>query len=217
VGCRGCEPKTSDGIGTVAWLNGVTQLQAAKQLAEIVGLEAPRWTWNKPGIKPEAIKVADGRFCEFAGKRCVQFAVTPDGEDGKTSGRIYFRGDGQPFDAYRELPERKSHNKKGSKDGWLIVGRDTSGRPVRQSAAIEACETIWCVEGIPDALALWCILPNGHAAASNICGATTRGKLSTHPVAGKTCYVIGDSDEGVTRLPPAGVSVFSGISSLALE
>ncbi len=55
--------------------------------------------------------------------------------------------------------------------------------------------TVWRVEGIPDALALFPHLPADHAVVTNICGAESVGKLNLEILRGKTVYSSGDADE----------------------
>ena len=198
IGCRGCNPNAADGIGAFAFLNNLSQLAAARQIAELLGLtrrDSGHSRWNKPGVTAEAIAAAGGKPGRIGPFETIRFSVTANGESTEPCGAIHFRQNGEDFPAYRSLPSRKSHNERSSRDGWLIIGRDGHGSPINQSAAIAECETIWCTEGVPDALALWSLLPPRHAVATNICGASARGNLDAQPLTGKTCYILGDSDE----------------------
>jgi hypothetical protein len=88
-------------------------------------MEALRWASSRGVL----------RFRRFAGQEC--YAITDQ------SGNLveYRRVDNKPFNAYKELPERKTHAMKGSNKGWPVGILESKPHP-----------SIALVEGIPDFL-----------------------------------------------------------------
>ena len=131
--------------------------------------------------------------------------------DGKPTGWIMFRGDGQPFPATQDKDKSgKDRNLAGSKDGWVIVGA-----PEEWAAA----ETVWRVEGVGDALALAPSLPPGDIVFTNICGAKA-GHTPIGLVAGKRVVSIGDADEpgqdGMFRFAGRALDVAADVRTVRL-
>lgn len=144
------------------------------------------WCKSKPPITVEAAKAAGVQVCRWplnskSQFRCLAFSAY---RSGKLSGLLLYCVDGT-FPAMGSLAERKTHNVKGSKDGWVIVGGQQ---------AFDAATTIIKTEGVPDALALYPHLPPGHVAITNIGGAGGAKGCPCNIFAGKRLIVIGDCD-----------------------
>lgn len=131
------------------------------------------WAKHKPPVTAAAVLAAGARLCMWPRKApqskqfaCVAFPAYRDSE--KPVGWILYRLDGQDFPAIPDgLKARKTHNVRGSRDGWVYLG----GRSV-----IESAHTVVKMEGIPDALSIYPYLPDGFAVTTNICGAKGAAK-----------------------------------------
>jgi hypothetical protein len=86
-------------------------------------MEALRWASSRGVL----------RFMRFAGDEC--YAIT----DQSRKLVEYRRVDNKPFNAYKDLPERKTHAMKGSNKGWPVGILESKPYP-----------SIALVEGIPD-------------------------------------------------------------------
>ena len=158
------------------------------------------WCNAKPPVTVVSIDAAGGVQVRWPKGRtsfdCIAFPAFR--VDGSPVGWILYRADGKTFPAMGKVQERKTHTLRHSKDGLVVVGG---------MDALAATTTIWVVEGIPDALALSTVLPEGHVAVTNLAGAGARGKLPTSPFRGKDVFVIGDADkpgqEGALRFARA--------------
>ena len=148
---------------------------------------------HKPPATPKAIQDAGGRLAIWPAKaptqcqqECIAFPAYRNSDD--PSGWILYRVDGQPFPAMKDGPgERKTHLLRGSDDGWVFLG----GR-----SAVEAAHTIIKVEGLPDALSIYSLLPAGYAVVTNTHGAKSAAKKCPIDIfTGKRVIVIGDNDE----------------------
>lgn len=161
--------------------------------------------------------VAGGIPADFNGHEVLAFPVYLDGT---IVGWILYRIDGQPFAAYGDLPERKTHCLAGSADGWSIVGRNAAGEFVSGQAALDACGTLWRVEGLPDLFAIAARLPAGNAVASNIFGAGAAAKLPMDDFTGKDVIAIGDQDTagqaGNEKFCKAAAKVAKSVSTVTL-
>ncbi len=141
----------------------------------------------KPPITVEACLSSEAAFVLWPAKsqspdQCLAFPASRD--NGKPCAYTLFRCDGKPFAAAGKLQERKSHNLAGSKDGWHFIG----GRERFDTAShIVVCE------GLPDALAVHSILPDGWAAVTNACGA--KSCPPTKMFADKFVVIILDADQ----------------------
>lgn len=177
-----------------------------------------QWAPSKPPITVEAVNAARGRACIWPAKKaesaealCIGFPAFRSFKPGaKPCGIIIYRADGREFPAIGKLPARKTHLLRGSRDGWLIFGKDANGAAVNGQAAIDAASVIWCTEGVPDALALFPSLPAGHAVATGFCGADVRSKLPVEMFAGKELRVIGDAD----RVGLKGAEAFAAVAAV---
>ncbi len=131
------------------------------------------WAVHKPPVTGAAAQAAGAQLCMWPkkapqGKRfaCIGFPAYRNTNE--PVGWILYRLDGQNFPAIPDgLKERKTHNVRGSHDGWVLLG----GR-----SAIEAAHTVVKMEGIPDALSIFPYLPDGYAVTTNICGAKGAAK-----------------------------------------
>lgn len=173
--------------------------QATPLIDQIQILEPDRskldkWASHKPPVTGKAVEAVGGVLCSWPKKapqkhqyECVAFPAYRDTNE--PTGYILYRVDGENFPSVPNGPgERKTHLLRGSKDGWVFLG----GR-----SAVEAAHTIWKVEGVPDALALYSCLPNGHAVVTNTHGAKAAKKCPMDIFKGiisKTVIVIGDTD-----------------------
>jgi hypothetical protein len=152
----------------------------------------------KPPIETDALVAANARYAMWPARAhesliCFGFEATRDFET--TCAILLYRHCGRHFSAIKSLPKRKTHLVNGSKDGWIIFGKDSDGNSVRDQDAIKSCETIWRVEGVLDALALFSHLPHGCAVLTNVCGAMGVHKLPMEFLRGKKVIAIGDADQ----------------------
>lgn len=161
-----------------------------------VGEQFQKFADSKPPITADAIRATDASVVGWPksnahGQRCVAFPAF--NRPGELTGYILRRVDGKDFTAVGRLQARKTHMLRGSQDGWVIPGEFDR---VRQAT------TVWRVEGIPDALALFAFLPTDHAVITNICGAKSRPK-NVDILENKIVNVVGDADvpgqQGATK------------------
>ncbi|WP_339908276.1 DNA primase family protein [Symmachiella dynata] len=165
-------------------------------------IDLTRWAKAKSPVTLEAVKAAGAKLCKWPAKAksesqflCVAFPAYRATQE--ASGWILYRVNGEDFPAMGDkLTARKTHNLRGSKDGWVYVGGE---------AAFKAASVIWKTEGIPDALAIFPHLPDGHAVATNIAGAGGAEKCPLSHWKGKRVIAIGDAD----KTGQAGAAKFS--------
>lgn len=149
------------------------------------------WCENyKKGVTPKVLIDAGGRLCLWPKSlnlhRCIAIPATR-GES--PVGWVIYRTDGREFPPVESwgLKSRKVHCLQGSRPGWLIPGGWDR---------LVAADTIWIVEGPPDALSLASILPDGHAVVTGIFGASEKPEsLPWEPFKGKTVHVVPQADE----------------------
>jgi phage/plasmid primase-like uncharacterized protein len=196
--------------GNGAAENGkVASLEGQVRLLDWQSLTATGFITAKPPITSEAIQQAGGYLAKWPANGsephyCVAFPAhrKPD----KPSGIILYRADGCDFPAVPDckLKQRKTHCVRGSKDGWVAVG----GRDKLKTAKV-----IWKCEGVPDALALSAILPDGHIAVTNLMGAKSAANCPLEMFNGKRVNVVADADkpgiEGAESFA-SKVSAFAG-------
>jgi len=131
------------------------------------------WSQRKGGFSACAVAAADPHPVHWPARgrnNCIAFpAYKPDNRE-EPAGWILYRKDGQPFPAGGGLKERKCHRLRGSQDGLIILGG---------WQALDAAETVWLCEGLPDALALHDHLPPGHVAVSNVNSGSIENSLVT--------------------------------------
>ena len=147
---------------------------------------------HKPPSTPKAIQDAGGRLVSWPAKalaeyqqECIAFPSYRNSDE--PTGWILYRVDGQLFPAMENGPgERKTHLLRGSDDGWVYLG----GR-----SAVEAAHTIIKVEGLPDALSIYSLLPAGYAVVTNTHGAKSAKKCPIDIFTGKRVIVIADNDK----------------------
>lgn len=165
-------------------------------------IDLTRWAKAKSPVTLEAVKAAGAKLCKWPAKAksesqflCVAFPAYRATQE--ASGWILYRVNGEDFPAMGDkLTARKTHNLRGSKDGWVYVGGE---------AAFKAASVIWKTEGIPDALAIFPHLPDGHAVATNIAGAGGAAKCPLAHWKNKRVNAIGDAD----KTGQAGVATFA--------
>ena len=117
--------------------------------------------------------------------QCIGFRGYQSLDHSEPDASLIYRADGQPFEAVGKLGERKTHLIRGSANSWIYFDR----------AAAKAAHTIWKVEGIPDAMAIFPHLPQGHAVVTNTHGASSVAGPDMEVFAGKTANIAGDADE----------------------
>lgn len=118
-----------------------------------------------------------------AAQPCI--AVRAKLSTGATTGYILRTVDGSNFPAFKGLQERKTHMLRDSQDGWVIPGG---------FERLARSRIVWRVEGVPDALALFPLLPDDHCVVTNICGCLACPD-DCDIFKNKIVYSIGDSDE----------------------
>ncbi len=142
----------------------------------------------KPPITPASINAAGGKVKRWPKKspgdnRVLAFYAVDD--FGNIRGILLRRITGEDFAAYGKTAASKTRMVKGSRDGWVIPGG---------LDRLKQAEVVWKVEGVPDALALFPLLPDGQAVITNIAGAK-----SVPPFMGvfrdKFLVIIGDDDK----------------------
>jgi phage/plasmid primase-like uncharacterized protein len=142
------------------------------------------WASNKPGVHVDTLLSSATRLTRrsYLGQECVVFIGTTINQ--KITGLQYAPVDGSQFLAFQSRGPKKTLNRKGSKDGWII--------PLGTAAA-KAAETIVLCEGPGDAFSVQRLLPEGTVAVTNLCGA---GSLPNDLawLKGKEVVVIYDPD-----------------------
>jgi len=214
--CSQCGPSIGDGFALLQWWDGCDFPTALKRVADYVGVvptsngngngskrkrppephpeplataRIAEWCHHKPGFAPESVAAAGGYASEFSRAQAIVFpAISGDRE--RTVGHGAYRVDGQAWEAWKSLGERKLHTIGGSKDGLIVVGGWDR---------FDAAETIVKCEGIPDALAIHSLLPAEYCAVTNLCGAKSGkgAKELATAMAGrqKHLVIIHDSDQ----------------------
>lgn len=163
---------------------------------------------SKPPVTAEAVAATGAIAVNWpknsrGDNRCMAIPAV-DGY-GKIRGYILRRVDGEDFPPLGKLQRRKTHMLRDSGDGWVIPGGIDRLRQAK---------TVWRVEGVPDALALYSLLPDDQAVITNICGAKAVPPF-LEPFRDKTVYIIGDADQPgqdgaeryANRLSPIAASV----------
>lgn len=144
----------------------------------------------KPPIAPEAV----AKYCGIGGflsHACLVF----QGQNlkGVGTGVLVMRADGEPFPAFGNLSERKTHNVGGSTEGWIAGKVDDLPGNV---AAMKAADWVVKTEGPGDLLAIVSTeMPDGWIAVSNLCGAKSASKLAFGWAKGKDVVIVADADE----------------------
>ncbi len=168
----------------------------------------------KPPITVDAIRQSGAIVCRWPKSRnhglsCIAWPTY--NAPGELTGYLLRRVDGRLFPAFGDLPERKTHNLNGSHDGWVLCGG---------FQRVERATTVWRVEGIPDALAMFPHLPSDQAVITNICGARSVKDLNIEILRGKTVYSVGDADEpgqeGAAQFATAVVGIANEIRIVKL-
>ncbi len=217
--CNQCfNEKNGDGIAALMWAQGWNFPTAIEKLAAFLGIEpenkantetsdpiqriknrrlpadctdlVKQFCEAKPPITPEAV----AKYCGiggFLGHACLVF----QGQNlkGVGTGVLVMRADGEPFPAFGNLSERKTHNLGGSTEGWIAGKVDDLPGNV---AAMKAAGWVVKTEGPGDLLAIVSTeMPDGWIAVSNLCGAKSASKLAFGWTKGKDVVIVADADE----------------------
>ena len=135
---------------------------------------------------PDGLVQAGVRATRYAGQDCFSFLSFPNAEDSaQPVGEVAFRRDGEPFPAYGGRPEKRMLNTRGSRDSWIFA----NGKEQTRQARI-----IWKCEGVSDALTLAPMLPDDHAAVTNICGCQALTKPLDIFQGKERILIVGDAD-----------------------
>lgn len=210
--CNQCfHERNGDGIAAVAWYRHIEFKEALRELADRLGIRAPRrkpeddlvfqewspgnlalaalWCVRKRGITVEAIVANGGRFARWRGAWSV-IALPIVDLDRKPTGWVMWHVTGGT------LPNAEGEEKKvlvttGSKTGWIGV---------HALEHLPTAERIWKVEGPSDLLALWAAIPEDlrsrHLVLSNPFGSQEKPKAAfLAPFAGRAAAVLHDLDE----------------------
>jgi hypothetical protein len=152
-----------------------------------------RFSTNKPGISPDALKAFRAIKCRWPGWGKANKRHLCWGLVGRRPGQAraialtLFRADGKEFPAAGNLSERKTHLVRGSSDSWLWPGDED---------ALSRARVVIKVEGPTDAMALWSLLPADWIVVTNLAGAAANpDRLGTNFACKKLVIVIGDADE----------------------
>lgn len=221
VFCNQCfSERNGDGFSALQWLNGWTFPQTINRVAEFLNMTSgtakaktnghanghakpkrlaiEQMTDVRPvqdcdredlrglieakrGITFQGIRDAGAKFCRWGGFPSVAFPAFNQ-RDSEPCGFLLMRADGKDFPEIGTLQARNKHNLKGGSDGFVIIGD------------LDSASTVWKVEGVPDALALAAVLPEGQAVVSNICGAKSKSQ-PVELLAGKTVLVVPHADK----------------------
>jgi len=219
VFCSHChKDRNGDIFATLMWWYGCNFKKALEEVAQQVGFDvdelAPTrsslmsgisqillqnsadffqpWANKKPPTTVAAIEAAGAIPASWPksnqyGRPCIAFPAYRTGSE--PSAIMLVRRDASEFPAFKHLNARKTHLLKGSKPGWHHVG----GIDRTKSAT-----SIWRVEGVPDALALFPHLPSDHAVVSPSHGCKWPASKSKQPplklFKNKTVFSVGDAD-----------------------
>jgi len=146
---------------------------------------AEKWAASKRGIDAKQVLRASPRAGKFINQYVLCFKSYAADWSTET-GEILYRIDGQDFEAYKDLPQRKAHLVRGSKNGLIRVC---------SPAEWQAAHTVWKCEGLPDAIALAAILPAGQVACTTTHGAKAFDADLAKAFSGKRLHIVPDTDE----------------------
>ena len=167
---------------------------------------AALWCRHKPGVNPEAIQAAGGRLARYREKYTV--IALPTFGPGLTAadpvGWILWNTTGKELPIFQ--PGGKGNKPKVSWKKMKTTGGSEGGligqHAIDRLAATDADpskQVLWKVEGPPDLLALWAVIPpekrDRHLVVTNSGGATENPSDWMIPLfAGRIVIVVGDAD-----------------------
>src|SRR5207244_136274 len=150
------------------------------------------WCAKKSGIVPGALKAFGAQKCAWPRRHYPANSLICWGLTGRRPGSqtpaalLLYPADGENFPSMGNLPARKTHLVKGSRDSWLWPGDDN---------ALQQAEVLLKTEGPTDALAIWPLLPENWVVLTNLAGAAANpGRLPMGFAANKLVVVVGDAD-----------------------
>ena len=143
----------------------------AEQALRCIGIQAATWPCRAPQQSQHQVLTVPG--------------FHPD-DWTKQKAKLLYRIDGQPFQAFGQLSERKVHLLKGSADALVPVGTVEEFRQAH---------TAWLCAGLPDAIAISPFLSAGAIACTNTTGEGSFADELVEAFRGKTVNVVMDADE----------------------
>src|SRR5712692_5215200 len=151
------------------------------------------WCTKKSGIIPETLSSFGARKCVWPRRHdsanshiCWALPGRLPGSQAPAALLLY-KADGENFPSVRNLPVRKTHLVRGSRDSWLWPGDDS---------ILQQGQVLLKTEGPSDAMAIWPLLPEGWVVLTNLAGAAANpGRLPMGFAANKFVVVVGDADK----------------------
>lgn len=246
--CNQCHPdKCGDLLASIGWLNKWDFPETVRNVADYLGLkpstspsksadpfrhklsvhgasgsEASRqrirnsiaqWCKIKSPIEVDSVLAFGGEVVTFPahsdGVLCIAWKAFNNPTE-EATGYILRRCDGELFEAFGNIAASKTRMLKDSKDGWVIGGG---------VERIAKADIVWKCEGLPDAMALFSVVPENHAVITNICGAKSVPSYLGH-FANKPVFIISQCDkpgmEGAEKYASKILSVASYVKVIHL-